>query len=270
MTTSAILLWLGSPTIFWVGLIATLVGTALWEAAARAPATRMVADNDRRIMTNAGLAVLWLLLTALIPTTATSLAAYAQRHGIGLFPSFGMSGWPAIVASLLVLDAGYYGMHRLAHRWDWLWRLHRVHHCDTALDISTAFRHHPIDLLVSLALTAALTVVFGLSALSIPIYALIAVLLSIPQHADLLMSNALEAKLSGIVVTPGVHRIHHGADISDTDSNYGGVLTVWDWLFGTLQQHSPRKRVDMRIGLGPDHDHHADNILRQLTGPLRP
>ncbi|KQN21250.1 hypothetical protein ASE86_14900 [Sphingomonas sp. Leaf33] len=268
MTADQLASWLGAPMTFWSCLFAILVGTAAWELLAEGPSMVSAEAGDRRMVTNVALGILWLGLSALVPTTVTSLAAIAKDQGIGLFAVIGLSGWPAFLGSLLVLDAGQYGLHRLSHRWQWLWRLHRVHHSDTALDITTTFRHHPGELLVALAWMSMLGLVFGLSASAVPVYALVVLLLSVPQHADASLNDRTEAFVSRFIATPGLHRVHHGANVHDTDTNYGEVLIVWDWLFRTLRHHSPVQRQTMRVGLGPHHDVGADSLIKQLTGPL--
>lgn len=268
MTADQLASWLGSPITFWACLFAILIGTAVWELLAERPGMVSANVGDRRLATNVALGVLWFSLSALVPTAVTSLTVIAKDQGIGLFIVLGLSGWPAFLGSLLILDAGQYGLHRLSHRWQWLWRLHRVHHSDTALDITTTFRHHPGELLVGLAWMSLLGLAFGLSASAVPVYALIVLLLSVPQHADAALNDRTEAFVSRFIATPGLHRVHHGANVRDTDSNYGEVLIVWDWLFRTLRYHSPAQRQAMRVGLGSNYDGDADSLFKQLMGPL--
>jgi sterol desaturase/sphingolipid hydroxylase (fatty acid hydroxylase superfamily) len=175
----------------------------------------------------------------------------------------------AIAATIALRSLAAYGLHVLAHKSSWLWRVHRVHHADTAVDLSTGFRHHPLELLYVATCYLALAVLLGLSPAALIAYEGAAVLLSLWTHANLRLPSAAERLLGTVLVTPALHHVHHSAHQPETDSNYGELFSVWDRLFGTLKRLDVDQLRAMRPGLGSDHDIAAPHLGRQLLLPLR-
>ena len=140
--------------------------------------------------------------------------------------------------------------------------MHRVHHSDAALDVTTAFRHHPLERSVALAWHGGVAVALGLVLAGLLLYGVAALLLSVPQHADLRLPAPLDRLLAVLVATPAAHRVHHSARPAETDSNYGEVLTLWDRLFGTWRSGGGAAPV------GLDDPDHA-RLSAQLMSPFR-
>jgi sterol desaturase/sphingolipid hydroxylase (fatty acid hydroxylase superfamily) len=123
-------------TGFFVGIFALMAG---WEALA--PLRQRVASRSQRWGNNLALVALDSVIVRLIfPVTAVGFAALAAERGWGLTNLLGLPYWPALIVSLLLLDLIIYLQHRLFHAVPLLWRLHRVHHADTELDVTTALR----------------------------------------------------------------------------------------------------------------------------------
>ena len=85
------------------------------------------------------------------------------------------------------------------------------------------------------------------------------------QHADLPWPPGLERAASCLLVTPGLHRVHHSEDPRHHGANFGTVLSVWDRLFGTLLPLPPGV---LRYGIGPA-GAGADGPVGTLLLPLR-
>jgi sterol desaturase/sphingolipid hydroxylase (fatty acid hydroxylase superfamily) len=147
--------------------------------------------------------------------------------------------------------------------------VHRVHHADTAVDLSTGFRHHPLELLYVAVCYLAMAVVLGLSPIALIAYEGAAVLLSLWSHANLRLPQAADRLLAAVLVTPALHHVHHSAHQTETDSNYGELFSLWDRLFGTLTRLDEDQLRAMRAGLGAEHDAAAAHLGRQLLLPLR-
>lgn len=122
--------------------------------------------------------------------------------------------------------------------------MHRVRRSDTVIDLSTTFRHHPLEVVVALGWYGAATAGSGASPEAVVAYGWTALLLSIVEHADRAAAAAGERVLCRIAMTPGLHHVHHSAEQAQTDSNNGDVVPCWDWLFDTLRRGKPE-----RIGL---------------------
>jgi sterol desaturase/sphingolipid hydroxylase (fatty acid hydroxylase superfamily) len=248
---------------FWL-LLLGLVALELLAPIHRAPR-----EGKGRLVANFGLGAVNFSLFALLPLSSVLPAEYARQEGIGLLNALAVPAAAAFVLTILARSLTSYGLHVLAHRVPLLWRMHRVHHSDTAVDLSTGVRHHPLELLFAAACHAAAAVLLGLSVPALVAYEATAVALTLWSHANLRLPARVERLAASILVTPAAHHVHHSARRAETDSNYGEVLMLWDWLFGTLQRRGHREVAAMSIGLGPDHDADAPSLVRQLALPFR-
>ena len=146
--------------------------------------------------------------------------------------------------------------------------MHRVHHADTAIDLSTGFRSHPGEALLLALARAAVAIAFGFSVPALMIAETLAIAFTMWSHANLRLPDRLDRALRLLLVTPAMHHVHHSARRAETDSNYGEVFSLWDRLFGTYRSSNGESLARTRFGLGDEHDRDAASILRQLTGPL--
>ena len=182
-----------------------------------------------------------LSLAVVVPVTV-----YAAQHGLGWRPAW-WSGVPGLALDLLLLDCWIYGWHRANHVVPFLWRFHQVHHRDQALDVSTAVRFHPGEVLLSALVRAPVIVLLGMPLESVLIFEALVLMAAAFQHSNLRLPSWLERGLSWIIVTPGIHWVHHHDRRSDTDSNYATILSVWDWLFGS--RSSTQRTPTMTLGV---------------------
>jgi sterol desaturase/sphingolipid hydroxylase (fatty acid hydroxylase superfamily) len=181
---------------------------------------------------NAGL-VAGLALTAPISLSAATL--YAQFNQWGFFNHLELGLWTRIVIAWIVLDLIAYWWHRLWHLTPLLWRFHRIHHIDEVLDVTTTFRTHPLETVATLLMKAGLVMLLGVPLLGIIIYEVIVATMALWIHSNIRVFRPLDRVLSWIVVTPSLHRVHHGSDPEEYNHNFGLVLTIWDRLFGTFR-----------------------------------
>jgi sterol desaturase/sphingolipid hydroxylase (fatty acid hydroxylase superfamily) len=224
-------------------------------------------ESDARLLTNFGLGLGNGALAALVPLGALAAATWAETRGTGLFRHVGLPGWAMLVALVVARSLAGYLLHRASHALPWLWRIHRVHHSDRQVDLSTGLRNHPAELLLALVVAAAVTLALGPP---VPVAVLAELILFAPAlwtHADLRLPARADRLLRLSFVTPAMHLVHHSAARGQCDSNYGDLLSVWDRLFGSYR--APGEPV-ARLGLGPEEDRAADNLWRQLLRPLRP
>lgn len=188
-----------------------------------------------------------------------------------LLPTAETALFPAVFGTLLafvLFDLMLYWMHRAYHSLGPLWRLHRVHHCDLDLDFTTSFRHHPVEVIVTLMITYALMAGFGLSPLQVAPYLVTARLVQLLAHANIRLGKTANQWLPAVLVTPDVHQIHHSTHQPQTDSNFGEVLTVWDRMFGTYTPPEPATRP-REIGLTEFRSVEDQHLGALLRLPLR-
>lgn len=134
-----------------------------------------------------------------------------------------------LVLALLVIDLLSYGFHRLHHRWRPLWTIHRVHHSSTHLDWLASTRIHPLNGITQRIPVLLLTFLTGLDLTVLAAAHGLLALLGVLIHEDV---DWRLGPLSRVFVTPAFHRWHH-AEV-DGGCNFGGLLVIWDRLFGTF------------------------------------
>lgn len=170
--------------------------------------------------------------------------------------------WLVLAVDLILLDALSYALHRLQHLHPF-WRFHAVHHADEQVDLTTGLRHHPGEALVNVALGGIVLLLLGLPPWAAAAYGLLAPVFDMWTHVNFALSPRLERMLSAVIVTPGVHRIHHSDDAADYGTNFGGILTIWDRIFSTWR---PPTQARLRFGVGTAG---SLGILHALIDPFR-
>ncbi len=194
-----------------------------------------------------------------------TLARVAVNRSWGLMHHTSITLPWQIGISFLVYDLFGYAIHRMSHIYGWLWRLHRVHHADGDLDLSTYFRSHPLDLVLVLTIRCGLIVALGLHPAALLLHVLAKQLTMAFGHANLVPRPRLSRAVAIVFVTPAFHAIHHSASQPETDSNFGEVLTIWDRLLGSLRRVSGPVE---RFGLGDAYDADSASLLSQLKLPF--
>ncbi|MBL8550176.1 MAG: sterol desaturase family protein [Hyphomonadaceae bacterium] len=221
---------------------------ALWEIAA--PRRKRTQSRALRWTNNLGVAALNTLLIRLVfPTAAVGVALLAAERGWGLFNAIESPQWLAIGVSVLVLDLAIYGQHVLFHAVPALWRLHRMHHADLDIDVTTGVRFHPIEILISMLIKCAVVAALGAPALAMLIFEVLLNATSMFNHGNVRMPGWLDRSVRLVVVTPDMHRVHHSILMRETNSNYGFNLSVWDRVFGTYRAQPSAGHEGMTIGI---------------------
>lgn len=161
----------------------------------------------------------------------------------------GMPAWLLILVSVLLIDLLGYLLHMTSHAVPALWRLHRTHHSDVDVDASTGVRHHPLESLVLGVIQLVVLAVLGVPVLVLIAYGLVAVIWQFFTHLDAALPEPIDRALRIVLVTPGMHRIHHSVRMDEGNSNFGMVLSIWDRLFGTYRRRSAEDRLALEFGV---------------------
>lgn len=170
--------------------------------------------------------------------------------------------WLVLIVSLILLDALSYVLHRMQHLRPF-WRFHAVHHADEQVDLTTGLRHHPGEALVNAAIGGVVLTLLGLPPWAAAVYSMVAPIFDMWSHVNFALPPGLERVLSAVIVTPGVHRIHHSDDPADHGANFGGMLTVWDRICSTWR---PPTQSRIRFGLGAAG---PQGVFQSLIAPFR-
>lgn len=214
------------------------------------PRRPLTLSKPQRWITNAAIVVIdSVLVRLLFPAAAVGIALWAQSKGYGLFNITTMPVWIAGLVSIVALDFAVWLSHLLSHKIPLFWRFHRMHHSDRDIDVSTAIRFHPIEIIVSMAYKVAWVIALGAPAWSVILFEIILNGVAMFNHSNLKLPLPVDAFLRSFVVTPDMHRVHHSAIREETDSNYGFNLSIWDRLFGTYIAQPKLGHDAMTIGL---------------------
>lgn len=185
-----------------------------------------------------------LLINAAFAVATVAVAAWTAERGFGLLHLFELPLWAEMLIALAALDLmAQYIAHYLLHRVRWMWRLHVVHHSDTKVDATTGVRLHPGDFAVRETFALAAVLATGAPLAFYLLYRVITILFTLVTHANFSPPARLDAALSWVVVTPHMHKFHHHFERPWTDTNFGGILSIWDRLFGTFVYGDPRHVV---------------------------
>ena len=240
---------------------------ALWERGA--PMRGRVAPWLRRWGTNWGLSILDAAAVKLIfGAAAVGAALDAGALGAGLFNRLGWPAWAGIGLSLLAFDFAIWLQHLVFHKVPWLWRLHRVHHADRDVDVTTAIRFHPVEIALSMAIKIGLVYALGAPWEAVVAFEVILNGMAMFNHANLRLPAGLDRWLRLIVVTPDMHRVHHSVDRAEHDANYGFNLAIWDRLFRTYVPQPAKGHDGMTIGLSPWQDDRPTRLGWSLALPF--
>ncbi|WP_332811966.1 sterol desaturase family protein [Sphingomonas sp.] len=231
------------------------------------PIHREAVEAKGRLFTNFSLGVATFAIAAILPLSTILAAQWAANASIGLLNLVAMPAALPFALTIALRSLAAYALHRLEHKVPVLWRIHQIHHCDTAIDLSTSFRNHPVTPLVQAAILGSVAVLLGLSVPALILYEILSVGLVLLTHANLHLGRA-EPYLRWLIVTPQMHHVHHSAVQRETDSNFGDVFSVWDRLLGTYCARNVEEVRAMRIGLGDSHDLAAGSLVHQLKLPL--
>lgn len=215
----------------------------------------------RRWATNLGLGLVNGLIVSALCATCFLLAAQGRLPAaVAPLPRLVSSPWIQAVVAVALLDLLTYALHRAFHRAPLLWRFHAVHHTDLDLDVSSASRFHTGEVLFASAAKLGFVTLLGIPPAGLLAFEVVMLACAQFQHANVRIPAGVESVLWRTLVPPAMHRIHHAPNRSDTDSNYGTILTLWDRLFGTFNRRAadeppafgiPGMRDPERLGLGP-------------------
>jgi len=261
----------GVTLLLAVAPLALLVFFMAWEAGAERQPFASAGARWRHAAANLSLlAIAMALRMGAVPTTSDSVERWAiDAVALGwttpVLGSF-LPPWGIVVVqlgiALVAVDLFEYGRHRLHHAVPVLWRVHRVHHSDPLLDATSAGRTHPLESIVTTLLTLAVLLLAGVPLWIEALRASLVNPVVFAQHANVRFGPALE-RLS-LFATPEFHRVHHSREVTDQQSNFGQLLTIWDRWFGT---HRPPPSTGV-ASMGVDGLDGSQSLARLLWLPV--
>ncbi len=259
---------LNEPMIRLASFLGVLAIMAAFELAA--PRRKLSAPKGLRWFSNLGIVVVnTIVLRLLFPLAGVGFALYASERGWGLGPLLGAPHWLWVMVCVIALDAAIWAQHVAFHRVPVLWRLHRMHHADLDIDVTTGLRFHPVEIILSMLIKFAVIVLLGAPAIAVLIFEVLLNASSMFNHSNVNISARADGLIRKLIVTPDMHRVHHSVDPSETHTNFGFNLSIWDRLFGLYKAQPKLGHEGMSIGLPVFRDPRELRLDKMLTQPLR-
>ena len=206
---------------------------------------------------NLGLTAIGFLLNWLLSSVA-AIAALSMRPA-GLMAQLAVPVWIRIVIGVVLLDFSIgYLSHRMLHLLPVMWRFHRIHHSDPFVDVTTTYRTHPVETGWRFLFAIVPIWIAGIPAAAVVIHRLLQATNGVLEHSNVRLWAPLDRVLSQVWVTPNVHKIHHSREVSETNSNYANLLTIYDRLLGTYTPADRANAVEYGLGAG-------QSVAKQLS-----
>ena len=189
------------------------------------------------------------------------------------FEIFSLSNLPvhkylSIVIAFLFIDFVGYFTHWLFHKVSVLWKLHKLHHSDRAVDAITNYFHHPLAAAANFLLLTLLFVLFDVPVPVILLYGVFASIHAPLSHFKILLPAKWNKIVSYFIVTPNFHRIHHSLDMKEGNSNFGIVFPFWDKLFGTYVSKTSAQMKALEFGINLKETPNANSLKEYLSNPF--
>ena len=213
----------------------------------------------RRLFKNMSL---WAINAVMSPLVILPLSALAAANALWDAPQ----NMFIIAAHIVLLDLWIYFWHRANHEWPLLWRFHKTHHMDEALDTTTALRFHFGEVWLSALARAPVIMILAVPLSTIILFEALLLAATLFHHSNWRLRARVNVWLGHLIITPELHRIHHHPTARDTDSNYGTLFSFWDRLFQTRIHY--RVKDDHIIGAPPP-DNPDLALLPLLSLPFR-
>ena len=170
--------------------------------------------------------------------------------------------WLQAIEVIVVADCGFYAAHRAFHEVPFLWRFHAIHHSIEEMDWLAAHRVHPLDQIVTKAVSVLPVFALGFSDAAIAIFALSYQCQSLLIHANTRIGFG---PLKWVLASPPFHHWHHANEPEAIDKNFAAQLPFIDALGGTL--FLPSERMPARYGTD---DPVPTLYHQQMVYPLTP
>ncbi len=187
----------------------------------------------REMFTSLGIFVLRMPARLIAAGIVGPVAYFLWAHRLATIPL--NTAW-GLAALFLGVEFTYYWMHRAGHEIRWMWASHVVHHTPEHIHFASAFRLGATELLSGSWLFHMPLILIGFNPLAVGGMLAFNLFYQFWIHTDLVGKLG---PLEWVLNTPSHHRVHHASNSEYLDRNYGGVLIIWDRLFGTFAQEQP-------------------------------
>jgi sterol desaturase/sphingolipid hydroxylase (fatty acid hydroxylase superfamily) len=206
----------------------------------------------RESLTSLGIFTIHHLTQILFMSVPTGMLFFTWQYRLWTIP---LDRWWSIPLLFISIEFCYYWYHRSAHKIRWFWANHAVHHSSTHFNVSAAYRLGWMGLLSGNIIFFMPLSWLGFHPISIAIGLAFSLVYQLWIHTELIPKLGI---LEWILNTPSHHRVHHASNPEYIDCNYGGVLIIFDRLFGTFAE----EKSDRSIVYGLTHQLNSQNPFK--------
>jgi sterol desaturase/sphingolipid hydroxylase (fatty acid hydroxylase superfamily) len=195
-------------------------------------------------------------------------ASWADAHQFGLLYFVSWPFWVEATCAFIILDFAVWLQHLAMHHSPFLWRMHTVHHADRDLDVTTALRFHPFELIISTFYKSAIVALLGVPLIVALAFELWLNANALFNHSNLRLPPKWDRALRLFLVTPDMHLVHHSTLVGEQKRNFGFALSIWDRLFGTYRAVSILGADTQDIGLADVLDARPSRFIWSMKQPV--
>lgn len=247
--------------------IAVFILMALAETLS--PKKQRQMPRHKRWVTNWALVIVnGIALRYLTPILAIGMAEVVMAKQWGLLNLLQLPFLSQIILAIVMLDLLIYFQHVVSHKVPIFWRFHRVHHVDRDIDVTTGFRFHTVEIVLSMLFKLACVFVLGAPVIAVFIFELILNGAALFNHSNVRIPFKIDRLFRWVIVTPDMHRVHHSVIPKETNSNYGFFLSIWDKLFKSYTEQPKEGHDSMVIGLAEYQNEKPSSLVWSLLFPF--
>ncbi|HKN60821.1 MAG TPA: sterol desaturase family protein [Candidatus Acidoferrales bacterium] len=230
--------------VFGAAFVVAALGETFW------PFRDLPSSTPRRWTSNSILlAATSLVVVCVYQLSGIALACTVRLSRYAFLNRVHVSHGLRFAIGFAAVDLTAYFGHRLFHAIPPLWRIHQVHHTETDLDLTTGFRFHPIEGLVTQGLELLMIGLLGPPPSAVAGAGLVIVVQDFFTHANLRVPPTVDRFLRWLFITPAVHRVHHSELVPEQNGNFGTIFSLWDRFFGTYLAEPSMGAAQVRCGL---------------------
>lgn len=210
-----------------------------------------------------------LVIRLILPGATVALALWSESRGTGLLNWIPMPEWLSFILAIVLLDMLIYWQHRFSHSIPMLWRLHRLHHADTMIDVTSGSRFHPLEIILSTLVKLLAILLLGPSMWAVIIFEILLNGTAMFNHSNVILPLRVDQFVRKLLVTPDMHRVHHSTHAREYNQNFGFNLSVWDYWFGSYTAQPAEGHLQMKIGLPYFREAKESSLPNMFTQPFR-
>jgi sterol desaturase/sphingolipid hydroxylase (fatty acid hydroxylase superfamily) len=170
--------------------------------------------------------------------------------------------WYTVAYGVVMYDLGVWLCHWASHKVRFLWCFHDPHHTSETMNIGVASGNFFLESVFLNFFRILVAVFFGLTPqILLFVFILDAAWVRFAHISEAMLPNGRLGILNTLLITPSLHRVHHGRNLRYLDMNYANVITLWDWLFGTYKREDPDEKVQYGLTTPTDVDNFKNYYL---------